>query len=230
MRKDKEYLPKLLEYIELANKIPSDVEFPEYTDVYKLTMNRLGKNEKYCSANELIKTYQELLKDLPSDLFSYIFDSRESDTHRSVFDRIDLVISLNHGIGSIAYAVTEEQFGKEKENLNEIIRSIEDALPHYIPVLPIMISVNEEGFIEANSNEFFDFIKTYNIEARRIRNCVICSKIFWANRIDKWACSKSCGNTLRQRIWQFGNKADYNEKRRINYAYKKSMKNKRREN
>jgi hypothetical protein len=126
--------------------------------------------------------------------------------------------------------VTEEYFSKNDENsldVNEYLADIPDNIPENITNLSVEISVNKEGFLQTNSTEFYELITTHKIEARRIRNCVICPKIFWANRIDKWTCSKTCGNTLRQRCWQMENKNEYNEKRRKNYAYKQNMKNQR---
>jgi hypothetical protein len=227
MRKEKEYLPKLLEYIELANKIPKDYCFATFDGVYHVTQERLKGQENIGSSENLIETYKELSKEFPYDLYNYVFSELDSgntfETLESIRKKYDFLSSLSHGLGTLAYAVTEEYFG-EKVPINETIAGVEEFLPEYVPILTVSISVNNEGFIEAKTSEFFDFITTHKIEARRIRNCVICYKIFWANRVDKWTCSKPCGNTLRQRIWQIENKEEYNEKRRRNYAYKTSMK------
>jgi hypothetical protein len=32
------------------------------------------------------------------------------------------------------------------------------------------------------------------VDARRVRKCLICGKIFWAGRLDKTTCSPACGN------------------------------------
>ena len=40
------------------------------------------------------------------------------------------------------------------------------------------------------------------VEARRIRECPICQKIFWAGRIDKKCCSARCRKVWQTRRWR----------------------------
>jgi hypothetical protein len=40
------------------------------------------------------------------------------------------------------------------------------------------------------------------VEARRIRECAICGRIFWAGRIDQSCCPKRCAKVLRTRRWR----------------------------
>jgi len=228
MRKQKEYLPKLLEYIELANKIPAGFTFPVKNAVYDQTFERLGKPPTI-SMEEIIETYKIMLQSFPKDLFEYVFDTKiinSWEEYEEIRRRIHLLSSLNYGLISLAQFVNLEFFTHKDESdlsINDYLLGLRE-LPQYLADLDVEILVNEEGFIELNTSEFFQLIATYKIEARRIRECVICPNIFWANRIDKWTCSKTCGNILRQRTWQSGNKDEYNEKRRTNYAYKKAMK------
>jgi len=234
MRKSKNYLPKLLEYIELANKIPDGYSFLTYDEIIKLTFDR---NNGVASSEMIIEIYRYLTSEFPPDLYEYLFtfDSRVKSIRGDQFDdefnrtdcirtKYDLLSSINHAIWTLAYAVTEEFFANE--SISDNIQGIENYNSGFNTTLPSAVSVNEDGYVELKTTELFDFIATYKIEARRIRLCRICYKIFWANRMDKWTCSKECGNKLRQRNWQLENKEEYNEKRRENYAYKQNMKNK----
>lgn len=39
------------------------------------------------------------------------------------------------------------------------------------------------------------------VDIERIRQCRVCERIFIAKRIDAWACSSSCRNSLKQKRW-----------------------------
>lgn len=39
------------------------------------------------------------------------------------------------------------------------------------------------------------------VDIERIRQCRVCQRIFLAKRIDAWACSSSCRNSLKQNRW-----------------------------
>ena len=42
----------------------------------------------------------------------------------------------------------------------------------------------------------------FGVEARRIRQCSECKRIFWAGRMDKFACTKKCVQRRRVRLWR----------------------------
>jgi hypothetical protein len=54
------------------------------------------------------------------------------------------------------------------------------------------------------------------VQAYRIRKCPICSRIFWAGRIDQAACSKQCNQTRRARIWRKNHQEKSRAQRFIN--------------
>lgn len=229
MRQTRNYLPKLLEYIELVNKIPETVIFPTYNSMADATSKRLGKNYSYTD-EDLIESYKIWFEifpynKIPQETYDLMFGEAmqsSDDPIEYIIDTIDLLVSVDHGIRTLAYAVRNEHFNGA--SINEDIKESEYYMPDNSDYSSIKLSVNENGFIEIKTNEFLDFIKENNIEARRVRSCVICNKCFWAFRKDKWTCSKECGNIFRQRNWQSENKEDYNLKRRQNYAYKKLKK------
>jgi hypothetical protein len=219
MRRKPDYLSKLLEYIDLANMIPGDLFIPSHIEAWDMTDKRLPSKKTLTEA-DILRTYKRVFKDAPIELYKYVFVPEE---WLSVQDKCDLLASLKHGLASLAYAVNEERL--ENESVNETLESIEIYIPEFLATFYASIKVNSEGFLEPKIGEFFSFIANNKIEARRIRGCVMCGYIYWAYREDSWTCGPKCGNVLRQRIWQRRNKDAHNERRRLNYAYKKSRKN-----
>ncbi len=61
-------------------------------------------------------------------------------------------------------------------------------------------------------------------DARRLRLCEICKRIFWANYKNSFTCEKNCLNALRQRRHREKNKEEINTKRRDNYRQNKKLK------
>lgn len=228
MRKKKDYLPELLEYIDLVNKIPQDYSFPSRSEIAEKTFERLsGKNPP--QYEHLIETCEMVLKDLPPDLYHFIF-STDLNESAGIFEfiqeRLDLLSSLHFGLFYLGYFVTEIHFYSDENTLelNEYLAGLREQLPGQVAEPKVKINVDKDGFLQLKTNEFLDFISNNKIEANRIRYCLVCSKIYWANRKDMWNCSKTCSNTRRQRFWLSEHKNEYNERRRRNYAYKQSIK------
>jgi len=204
---------------------------PNREEAFDMTVERLGEAKAHFTAQELIDTYMPSLEKLPDDIYKYIFDVAETTTKKKdegVLEKIELVASIYHTLIRIASCVSESNL--INYCVHELLDEFDSNFPETLPVINVGITINREGILTTKSNQFFDFITNNKIEGYRIRLCPICSKIFWATRLDKRTCSKACGNILRQRIWQEENKDDYNKKRRGNYAYKKQIKNKKEKN
>jgi predicted nucleic acid-binding Zn ribbon protein len=58
--------------------------------------------------------------------------------------------------------------------------------------------IDENNIFQIQDNGFLDAL--VGVDVTRIRQCVICRKFFWANRIDKKSCREKCANTLNQRL------------------------------
>ena len=69
--------------------------------------------------------------------------------------------------------------------------------PLHTPVLQGATAVIDGGIIRIRLAPFLELLK--GIEASRIRQCPICTKLFWAGRRDKSACTEECSRVLRQR-------------------------------
>lgn len=74
------------------------------------------------------------------------------------------------------------------------------------PVMPwTQIRLSGSGRIELSDPDpltkiWTDLLQSLNgCDAKRIRICPICDKLYWAARITRSACSKECNNTRRQR-------------------------------
>jgi len=215
--KAREYLPKLLEYIELVNKIPPLADLPSREHAYHLALERNGLQfTDSIHTSEIVKSYKLELRGFPTDLTKYVFSGNDLN---EIEKRVELLASLHHGLRTWAYSVTQEIL--DGEHIDYTFDSIEELSPRSLPTLPVKLTADANGILKLRSTEFFDLISRHQIEARRIRECVTCSNVFWARRKDAITCSQACGNANRQRLWHFRNKEEHNAQRRKNYAYKK---------
>ncbi len=248
-RKDPEYLPKLLEYIDLVNSLRT--MYPRFSNRYQviestkerlINENKIGADdllEAYkaipfdppaekdkIGPNEIIETHKlNLWDELPEKLRNYIFDVEEKDERRRLLiitERVDLIGSIVNTLQRVAYCVTKTN--NSKYSTHTFVYEWEHDFPQALPFLPARLAVNKEGFITSKTNEFYDFMVNSKIKADRIRCCMQCGKIFWASRKDKWFCEKACGNKARQSTWRDEHRDAYNGKRRRNYTHKKESK------
>ncbi len=64
------------------------------------------------------------------------------------------------------------------------------------------IEVDREGLIELGPDELSAAL--IGVEAKRICECAVCRRIFWAGRVTQKTCSAKCRNTLSVRKWRKG--------------------------
>jgi hypothetical protein len=239
MRNKREYLPRLLEFINLANKIDPNFNFPSFERVLIAT-EATGRDE--------VETYRELLDKTSDEIQQFIFrgisdgggiinENEVSDIspevgqldHLYAIDiiksRIALLASLRQGIIYLATMVMEELTG-DSLSANEYLTDARRMDLNLAPFLQPYVFISDEGFLRVSSSLFFDFVRENEIEAYRIRACAICYHIFWAYRLDKICCSVKCGNKYRQANYLSNDRKrqNVNENRRLNYAYKQSVK------
>jgi hypothetical protein len=69
------------------------------------------------------------------------------------------------------------------------------------PSVLVEFVIDDSGKITRRELDFLIFME--GVEARRLRECRVCQRLFWASRIEKsgapYGCSDQCNNTLRQR-------------------------------
>ncbi len=69
------------------------------------------------------------------------------------------------------------------------------------PSLSISLEFDDDGRVFTGTDSILSTL--IGIEAKRLRECRVCQKIFWATRIEKsggpYGCGAQCNNVLRQR-------------------------------
>ncbi|HKQ90020.1 MAG TPA: hypothetical protein VJZ77_05010 [Blastocatellia bacterium] len=65
------------------------------------------------------------------------------------------------------------------------------------PLVTYELMIDADGLIKPHYHNSLSALE--NIEARRLRECRYCQRIFWASRIVMVQCSKRCGNNFRQK-------------------------------
>jgi hypothetical protein len=64
----------------------------------------------------------------------------------------------------------------------------------------LKIEVNDKGESQILQGPLVEAL--VGVDARRIRQCPICSDFFWAGRIDQPCCTSQCAHILRTRRWR----------------------------
>jgi hypothetical protein len=73
-------------------------------------------------------------------------------------------------------------------------------IPYQITEFAISLTLDGDGKILIQTGPLLELVK--GVEARRIRQCSECKRIFWAGRMDKFACTKKCVQRRRVRLWR----------------------------
>lgn len=199
--------PKLKEFIDLINYIPSDYDFPTYKEIERfegafwdsLQSAKSLDNAKYLRG----ATYW--MRDLPQEISDFVFQTMD---YFEVSERINLLYLLNTSL----------------RLLGEFNSGLRVKTAYYEPAafnIRLNIQKDENGYLKPCGNEFIKLIEENNIEADRIRVCKMCEKVFWASRNDMKTCNTKCANSLRQKQWRERNSDTYKENRRKKYSESK---------
>jgi hypothetical protein len=74
------------------------------------------------------------------------------------------------------------------------------------------------GFIRPSVSGLAEVFQNQDIPPERIRECPVCQRIFWAQRLDAKTCgNKTCVDSLSGKKYQIENKAEINQKKREKY-------------
>lgn len=73
-------------------------------------------------------------------------------------------------------------------------------LPKWLPDLDARLRIIDKSRLEVKLGGFAQIID--GIDGDRIRICEICTQLFWAKRVESKACSATCANNLRQRLYR----------------------------
>lgn len=95
-----------------------------------------------------------------------------------------------------------------RENFFKIISYAERGEFPSLPVFGVKtnLRISSDGLIEIERDEFLRAIE--DVEAKRLRLCEICGRIFWAGRLDQQCCSSACAHALRNRRYRARYKDD----------------------
>lgn len=225
--------PEFQNFIDIANSLKAftkNVFIPTRNEI--LAINKFPLPDKsigYEVRSEIIiDLYKKYLSSYPKEVNEFVFNRKDEDFFGDELDRIEFRLSYLRSIevGITALAHTEQTTYESGSNLIELWNQMLSDYSDQSADLTVRIYLDKDGFIRVYTNPFLQYIAENNIQANRIRLCETCSKIFWAKREESRACSPKCAVAFRQKRWRETNKEEYNQNRRLNYAYKKSVKNK----
>ncbi len=230
---------KLDRLIELVNTLPPfdslDLTFLHPTHLQAQTEAELENEGKRKSAHFdtfLAGSIIEALtiKKLPPALLDYVIHGFKDDPKtlhvmikdRGVVGRYENIWTANirlHNLAKLALA----QAGRpnfERSNLWQLLdRSY------------VLDEIDEKGIVKVSTDLFAEAMAEEPIEAARIRECAICTKIFFAGRIDAWQCGDpKCKSALSSRLnrnpelRKLYNKARRTKRRKLNSARKRTSK------
>lgn len=217
---------KLAALIELVNGFPSDLE--RRREILPTALRE--KAEAEGKADLLAELIFKAINDLPDKLQNYVnmgfWDGGESI-------KGSLEVAKEGGVVERYCQLWDAYL-----TLREIARRPDKEAKPSIWILntlytaPVFLEIDREGILRDVKTLFFRVIADEDIEARRIRECPICKRIFWAGRLTMNCCSPRCANTFRVHRHRYRTeeqKADYKfrrkrrEEKRQKEAHKKAQ-------
>lgn len=182
----------LQQFIDLVNSVPPEQEWPELPDFYdvlgEVASGRSGKG---------VARWERMINDLPTHLRERIGPVR-LDTAMAVYDVYSLLREARKTLRYIAHMDKSAGSVHRKFPASDFLR----------------LSLGQGGRIHIVHSPLIRALD--GVEAARIRQCPICSRIFWAGRIDQLCCTRRCASDLRTRRWR----SDYPKK----YTHRRAKK------
>jgi hypothetical protein len=136
------------------------------------------------SANRSYKKVVDLKyqKYIEAEAKYYEFSSRYAE---KLLDRYIRIKKIKKFISELSFA--GRNFDPTKKQFNNL-----DLID-----LIFEIYIDENGILHKKNLAFIEDL--IGIDVRRIRQCKICRKFFWANRADRQCCEKKCADTYNKR-------------------------------
>ncbi len=192
--------PKLNELIERAYLVPPDAKLP----VLGVKSGELsgGDKRQYLSA---LYHLESALKELPEAFQQYIYGRPIARTQfflgflpdlnqQEIYEALERYETFARLLRSFRRVIS---FNKS------LLMSPDVPQARFLPVLGnTRLLRKDSGEIEVRMDEFSEALSPSgkeSVDINRIRACEVCSRIFWAGRIDKWGCSPKCSNVIRVR-------------------------------
>jgi hypothetical protein len=198
-------IARLEEYIELANKFPSNLYV---FDISALLRERAPALLEGTTEYDLRK-FRFLVSlmdepETPSDFRDYIMEG-VSAAARSLTEQGLQRLRDSSDLGYRLFSELDVAFGRYDEfrEVRERLRTIARLKRARMFVDSRSVSVrssltrDENGILQLRLDPFAETVQ--GLEADRIRECPICQRIFWANPKSKMACSARCRNIFNVR-------------------------------
>ncbi len=141
----------------------------------------------------VLSSFLEIEKPIPDDFYS------------AVVNRYDFLFKAREMLSQIAAS---------SEKSEPLRISIPEPL-HKEALTPLSLHSDSNGKLEFRPTPTLQFLidSLQGVEARRIGDCPICSKIFWRGRTDQRACSPACSHALRNREYRAKYPEDIKQRR-----------------
>lgn len=195
------YESKRQEIEEHEHQLGSETDGPEYTaHLLEYTQKRIDfADDQIAQSNAIVDAIGRgiaavnlCLDGLPESFQDYVWQAGEQQLERE------------YGLYEAMYRYTFARSSRERLRIIAGFSSQEAAQPrlHFHPALTgqAQIIVDEDGTLSVANDKFASAVD--GVEARRIRLCEICKRIFWAGRINQPCCSTACAHSLRNRRYR----------------------------
>lgn len=208
--------PELQKLLDVINLIPPDHEMKNSGEIYKrkLMINpesaeRLEEDRREAAA------FEKYFESFPTEFRRVIAAAGYRDL-ASLADEIDALPPGAHETEVPDYWLKRTGIIKQRIEFYDQLRMMRNNLYRFAEIgkevekyrgkeLDVVLGVllveyaylDQEGKIRRQPNRFAEIIE--GVEASRIRACLVCRKLFWAQRSDKWCCSKEHSSIIRQR-------------------------------
>lgn len=202
---------KLVRHIELANLIPPVSELPDYNQLNEEIFDSLPSQEAPVDSFSrdalltgfLRATVGFLHQHLPPDKYPQLYEYLGPIRSSRVLTEIPDLFRDVYGTRALLDAIAGAQANKAVAPSKEI------EIPREATPMSVALGVDGEGKLQVKRWPLLDAL--VGVEADRIRRCSECPRIFWAGRIDKYACSDKCVNRRNVRLWRERYAAQYTQ-------------------
>jgi hypothetical protein len=210
--------PELQYLIDCSNTLPPDFRLKNITEISetRFTLAEPGSPEWIEIYKHQEEDFRAYLKNLPEEFQGFM--------HETTIKLIEEFNKWLHGLHSISehpevknqYWVRRvelhkrivdvyEKFNWIRNNLYKLAEIGENVEEHIGKQLDVTLGVlfveyaylDDKGRIRRQPDKFTETLE--GVEISRLRTCLVCRKLFWANRKDKKCCSEVHSAVIRQR-------------------------------
>jgi hypothetical protein len=179
------------ELIQASNLVPPKLEMPKIEDLAEI-LGALPQGTDAPMATNIAALTHFFEQHFPPEKCAPFYEAlgpMRSDRWNQIVDRY-IAISRTHALlAAIADHPHQQIHGDRIKIPIEAAQFIHEHL-----------QIDTDGKIEIKPSPLLEMLK--GAEAERIRRCSECKRIFWAGRVDKFACTRQCVTQRRVRLWR----------------------------